>query len=212
MTARGNVPPGGFPAVHLSTDSVQRLDDLAQAVDCGTADDVRWEIAETLDKCAGTKARILDQIHGGQDCDVCPPGFLAVVGQAEKLARALGIALDALGVAPLPADANADPLQQQSARALEDYRTMTPLTTYLPDPDAERYAVQTHTDGRVDLILTDYLEPGRRTPDSMQLLLAPDQQDGAWPKGPTIDLTPARRRKLAAALLHGLPTEQEVPR
>lgn len=78
------------------------LDALAQAVDCDAAPTVRWEIAETLDKCAGTKARILTQIHAGEDCDVCPPGFLAVVMQAEKLARALGIALDLLGVPPTP--------------------------------------------------------------------------------------------------------------
>jgi hypothetical protein len=81
------------------------LDGLAEAVDCDTAQTVRWEIAETLDKCAGTKARIIDQIRSGEDCSTCPPGFLAVVVQAEKLAKALGIALDLLGVEPLPADA-----------------------------------------------------------------------------------------------------------
>jgi hypothetical protein len=79
--------------------SYPRLNNLAQAVDCATADDVRWEIEETLDKCAGTKARILRRI-GDEECHTCPPGFLAVVMQAEKLARALDIALDELGVAP----------------------------------------------------------------------------------------------------------------
>jgi hypothetical protein len=74
------------------------LNALAQAVNCDTAETVRWEIAETLDKCAGTKERILEQIRNEQDCDTCPPGFLAVVMQAENLARALGIALDLLGV------------------------------------------------------------------------------------------------------------------
>lgn len=75
---------------------------LASAVNCDTAETVRWEIAETLDKCAGTKERLLAQIRDGQDCDTCPPGFLAVVMQAENLARALDIALDLLRVAKLP--------------------------------------------------------------------------------------------------------------
>jgi transposase len=74
------------------------LNALALAVDCDTAETVRWEIAETLDKCSGTKQRILEQIRAGEDCDTCPPGFLAVVMQTEKLSRALGIALDLLGV------------------------------------------------------------------------------------------------------------------
>jgi hypothetical protein len=77
---------------------------LAAAVDCDTAETVRWEIAETLDKCAGTKERLLEQIRNGEDCGTCPPGFLAVVMQAEKLARALGVALDLLKVPALPAE------------------------------------------------------------------------------------------------------------
>lgn len=90
MTDLTPLPPTASTAPNLST--------LAQAVDCDTAETVRWEIAETLDKCAGTKERLLEQIRAGGDCGTCPPGFLAVVMQAENLARALGIALDLLGV------------------------------------------------------------------------------------------------------------------
>ena len=63
----------------------------ALSFDCGGLDVVPEACDAVIEKAEGTKQCILDQIMRQDDCDKCPPGFLAVTTDLIKAATALRI-------------------------------------------------------------------------------------------------------------------------
>ena len=76
---------------------------VADLLDCDEPSTVLDACDEIIDKATGTNQRIVDQIMREDDCDVCPPGFLAATADLVKVATALRLLMvDRLQVEETP--------------------------------------------------------------------------------------------------------------